>query len=373
MKSTADPILPNLVIDKNPQDISNHIKSHDMVFASLDLSPRMCDILAMLFTRMRAEDWFVKRDIESNIPAQPRYTFTAKEIGQFLLMEPKHVATLLKIPSQKLASLTAGIESDDGGFVYAPLFSKIEYKNRCYTIVPNNELRHSYIARAKSNGYALINNTQYLALKDTNSKKMLDLLSRFKTGNKLYPISIERLQQTFGVISGSGEIKKKSYSAKNRFINLVIEPALSIIANSPESKDRIKLLTGDSGKLGYDLIRDKGELKIKFLYEWLNCYSDEEVEAASKQIEKILLQAEGGELTLELLLELKKSCEIVSTDSEDFRNLVAPILSKTERLIEEDLNKKNSQKEADGLENKVNVERSKERLAVMLSKGIGKF
>lgn len=365
------PVIPSLVIDKNPQDTSNHIKSHDMVFATLDLSPRMCDVLAMLFTRMRAEDWFVGRDIESNEHAQPRYTFTAKEIGEFLLMEPKHVSTVLKPPSKRLAELTAGIERPDGGFVYAPLFTKIEYKDRLYTIVPNNELRDSFIARAKANGYALINNTQYLALKHTNAKKMLDLLSRFKTGNKLYPISLESLQRTFGVIGEMGQVKKASYVSPKRFLHQIIQPALAEIANSKESSERVRLLTGKDGTLGYDLLQDGGTTKIKFLYEWLNCYSDDEVAAASKQIEVILLQASGKPLTLEQLLALKKSCEIVSTDSEDFRKLVAPILDKTVRLIEEEVENQKAAKEESIKESKGSIERSKERLAVMLNKGIG--
>jgi hypothetical protein len=365
----SEAILPNLVIDKNPKDIQNHIKSHDMVFATLDLSPRMCDILAMLFTRMRAEDWFVNRDIDAGIPAQPRYKFTAKEIGSFLLMEPKHVATILKLPSKKLGALTAGFERSDGSFKYSPLFTDIEYSNGLYTIVPNNELRNSYIAKAKANGYALINNSQYLALKHTSAKKMLDLLSRYKTGKSLYPITIERLQQTFGVIGEQGEVKKPYYTTTYRFIQYVIKPALGKIANSEESKDRIRLFKGRDGTLGFDLIDDGECLKVQFLYEWLNCYSDEDIELANIRIETILqenmyLQKEGKRLSLDSLYELKECCKIVSTESEDMRIMLANIIAKTDEAIRvskmEDL-------ESDLADKSKHKEKHKDRLTALLN------
>lgn len=367
-----EPILPSLIIDKNPKDISNHIKSHDMVFATLDLSPRMCDILAMLFTRMRAEDWFVNHDIDAGVPAQPRYTFTAKEIGSFLLMEPKHVATILKLPSKKLASLSVGFERSDGSFKYSPLFTDIEYSNRRYTIVPNNELRSSYIAKAKANGYALINNTQYLALKHTNAKKMLDLLSRYKAGQRLYPISIERLQQTFGVLGEKGEVKKQSYLSTKRFVNQIIKPALEQIANSDESKDRIRLLKGRDGTLGFDLIDDGESLRVQFLYEWLNCYSDEDIEAANIQIEKILqenmyLQKEGKRLSLESLYELKECCKIVSTESEDMRIMLANIIAKTDEAIRA---AKMESHESDLAAESKQKEKHKDRLTALIGGGI---
>ena len=368
-----DPYYESIIGNRNSNDDSNHIKSNDMVFAPLDLSPRMCDVLAMLFTRMRAEDWFVDRDLDRAIPAQPRYTFTSKEISEFLGMEAKHVATLLKVPSKKLAELTAGIESEDGNFVYAPLFAKIEYKNRQYTIVPNNELRESYIAKAKNNGYALINNAQYVSLPDANSKKLLDLLSRFKSGNKLYAQTLSQLQRTFGVIGPDNELKKKSYKTLGRFISLVIEPSLERIASSPESKDRIRLLYGSSGKLGYEIVKGGSEPKVKFCYEWMNCFSEEEISKASLTIESLLqtqlkLQAKDQHLSLEQLYELKKCCEIVSTESEDMRSLISHIYSKALLMIEE----AKSEMEKAQERNASDDERSsfKSRMEIMIQKGL---
>jgi hypothetical protein len=320
----------------------NHVKSHDMVFASLELTPRMADILALLFTKMRAEDFYYQSDISQNIPSQPRYEFTPTEIKEFLcLKSSKHVASLIQPSAKRLSATSVGIENDKGEFDYASLFSRIRYENQVLTIIPNMELKESYIAKAKSKGYALINNEQYLALKDIHSKKTLDLLSRYKSGQRLYPISIKKLQLIYGVIGQDGAVLKPTYLSPKTFVKRVIAPSLVSIAQSQESKNRITILESDHNTLGYELVEDdRGEFRVRFLYKWHSTYSDEDVAEANKRIEELLLfnlQLKDQDKSLDppLLRELLEACSVVESDSKDMAELVAPIIEQAQSKLKQ--------------------------------------
>ncbi|EDL52206.1 hypothetical protein VSAK1_26640 [Vibrio mediterranei AK1] len=336
--------LPFSVIRKYSSGIDNHIKSHDLVFANLKLTPKMCDVLAMLFTKMRAEDWFVEGDLSSSKPAQPRYIFAINEISEFFGCEKRHVASILKKPAMNLQKTVVGIERGNGDFKYTSLFASISYEKGTLTIVPNNELRESYISKAKSKGYALINNKQYLALKDAHSKKTLDLLSRFKTGQKLFPMSIKKLQYIYGVFGQNGEVLIPTYQSPKTFLRRVISDSLKAIADCPESRERIEIQTSEKdGTLGYEIESGDGEdTRIRFLYRWTACFSDEDIEEARANIEKLLTENrkrldEGFDspaLKIDELRALESSLEIVMSESEEDQQLFESLLVKVREEIE---------------------------------------
>ncbi|CAH0543173.1 replication initiation protein [Vibrio marisflavi] len=365
------------IIRENSSGTETHVKSHDMVFASLALTPKMCDVLSLLFTKMRAEDWFVGYNVEKGKPAQPRYEFTAKEMGEFFCIDDtRHLSSILKVPARRLNETVVGFEKSNGDFDFAPLFSRIKYEKKILTIVPNAELRDSYIAKAKSNGYALINNMQYLALSDTHSKKTLDLLSRFKSGSSLYPISIKKLQYLYGVYGVDGKLLKPTYKSPATFMRRVIAPSLVAISESEASKGRIKILTSDSGTLGYEIIDGQnGEKNVRFLYKWFDCFTEEEIEQANKDVESLLLknlqlQKEGRSMELEDLYELKTACDIVATDSSESEELVAPIL---EKVIESIKSKEMEMEEISLRAKQKKEDSSKNRIQTLLQKGMVNF
>ncbi|MGR5178890.1 replication initiation protein [Vibrio mediterranei] len=340
--ANAEKPLPTSVVRKYHSGLDSHIKSNDIVFASMALTPKMCDVLSLLFTKMRAQDWFLDGDTSSDNHAIPHYQFEAKEIAAFFkIKSSKNVASLLRSPVRSLTETVIGIEQENGDFDYSPLFSRCKYEKGVLTIIPNNELRNSYIAKAKTNGYALISNDQYLALRDAHSKKMLDLLSRFKTGQKLYPISIKKLQVVFGVYGRDGKLLMPTYKSPKTFLKRLIASSLKTISESEESRARIVIEESEhQGTLGFEFVNDdEGDDKIdentriRFLYSWLASFTDENIAEAERDMERLIqLNAEnikehGGAYGLDLhqYVELVDALKIVMSESEEKEQFYQPI------------------------------------------------
>ena len=217
---------------------------------------------------------------------------------------------------------------------------------------------------------------QYLALTDTHSKKTLDLLSRFKSGNRLYPISVKKLQYLYGVFGVDGKLLKPTYKSPTTFMRRVIAPSLKAIANSEASRERISILMSESGTLGYELVDGaNGESNVRFLYKWFDCFSEDEVDEANKELEDLLLknmklQNTGGSLTLEELKHLKSLCDIVATDSVESESMVAPIINKVLESI--DLKEQELMKAQENLKAS-QKSNSKKRIQTLLDKGMVNF
>lgn len=356
--------LPTSVVRKYHAGIESHIKSNDIVFASMKLTPKMCDVLSILFTKMRAQDWYVNGDV-ANGHAIPHYKFEAKEIASFFKLDrSSNVASMLRSPIKKLTETVIGIENDNGDFDYSPLFSRCQYKDGVLTIIPNNELRNSYIAKAKTNGYALISNDQYLALSDAHSKKMLDLLSRFKTGQKLYPISIKKLQTVFGVYGHNGELLMPTYKSPKTFLKRLIASSLKTISESEESRERIIIEESErQGTLGFEIVNEdeddnsvRHDTRIRFLYRWIATFTHENIEEAERDVERLMqlnMQNvnEGATFGLELeqYIELADALVILMSESEEKERFYQPLYdsvkAKTKEFVEDLARQHNSKEE----------------------------
>ncbi|MFM2666588.1 replication initiation protein [Vibrio mediterranei] len=347
----TQPELPTNLVRAYHSGTESHIKSNDIVFASLKLTPKMCDLMSLLFTKMREDDWYVS-GVVGGAHAEPCYEFTAKEIAEFFpnITTTNQVSATVKKPAQRLMETAIGIERDNGDFRYTPLFSDCIYENGVLRMFPNNKLRESYIAKAKTKGYALINNEQYLALKDAHSKKTLDLLSRFKTGNHLYPLSLKKLQIIYGVYGPDGKLQIPSYKSPKTFLSRLIASSLETIASSPESQDRIEIMRSEEfGTLGYEIVNDDRSSKIdestriRFLYRWTATFSDESIEEAKSEVERLMyLNAaninESGKrfgLTGDQYIELGRCLKVVISESEESEAFYKPILEKVESTLVE--------------------------------------
>ncbi|WP_234498097.1 replication initiation protein [Vibrio maritimus] len=343
--------LPTNLVRKYHSGTESHIKSNDIVFASLKLTPKMCDLMSLLFTKMREDDWYVDGDVTGE-HAEPCYEFTAKEIAEFFpnIKTTNQVSATIKKPAQRLMETAIGIERGNGDFRYTPLFSDCIYDNGVLRMYPNNRLRESYIAKAKTKGYALINNEQYLALKDAHSKKTLDLLSRFKTGNHLYPLSLKKLQIIYGVYGPDGKLQLPSYKSPKTFLSRLIESSLETIANSLESQERIEIMRSEAkGTLGYEVVNDDSSGKIddntriRFLYRWTATFSEENIKDAKKEVERLMflnakvINETGSRfgLTGNQYLELAQNLKVVSSESEESEKFYQPMIEKVEKTLNE--------------------------------------
>lgn len=350
-KDKTQPELPTNLVRKYHSGTESHIKSNDIVFASLKLTPKMCDLMSLLFTKMRAEDWYLEGDV-TGAHAEPCYEFTAKEIAEFFpnIKTTNQVSATVKKPAQRLMETAIGIEHENGNFRYTPLFSDCIYENGVLRMYPNNRLRESYIAKAKTKGYALINNEQYLALNDAHSKKTLDLLSRFKTGNHLYPISLKKLQIIYGVYGPDGKLQIPSYKSPKTFLSRLIASSLETIANSPESQERIEIMESEEhGTLGYEIVNEDSSSKvdentrIRFLYRWTATFSDENIADAKEEVERLMslnkkIKDETGSyfgLSPDQYLELARNLKIAASESEESEKLYEPMILKVEKTLSE--------------------------------------
>lgn len=368
----------NLINDFDSTD-EFHMKPNDIIFSSLNMTPKMHDIMAMLFTRMRAEHWFIDGDMNGK-HAVPTYTFKAKDIAKFMcLKSPSKVSSILARPAANLSHAVIGIYLGDE-FDFRPLFSRISYKKGVLTAVPNNELRDSYIAKVQNRGYAVIDNAHYISLSDSHSKKTLDILSRFKTGNRLYPVSVKKLQYMYGVFGQDGRVLLKSYQSPITFLNRVVEPSLKNIANSVHTKGKLDIFESSDGHFGYELIDSDGDIKIRFLYKWLGSYSDEDIEEANETITKILQKISsdkknGQELDVRDLQELISACEVVESafedeDEDEFMSSIKGIKEKANQKIK----KIKEETKTKSIDDKVYERKRKmEYVRKMLDMGFGDF
>ena len=157
-------------------NLPKHIKKwHQLLFSRQDLSAREADLFALMIVHMSFKDWDNKT---------PMYKFSAHQLSEWLNIESKHIGSNLSPVAFRLSSRKVGIRltshNKDDEFEFRHLFKYIAYKNGILTMIPNDLLRAEYTQ--SNQGFALITTRSFFDLKKEYSKRLYELLSRFKGG-----------------------------------------------------------------------------------------------------------------------------------------------------------------------------------------------
>ena len=247
-------------------------KGHQLLFSYQDLSARESDLFTILMSFMKAEDWDNKT---------PEYQFSSFNLSKWLDIDTKHLASCLNPLCERLSEKKMGFkDSNTGDFDYIPLFKRFRYRNRELTIVPNDILKEAYIAY--QSGFALITTDNQLSLKREYSKRLYEILCRFKgkSGQFLKPLGIKELQGMFGILNEKDELKsdKKSFKNNSVFMKRCIKESIAELCTNPNTKKEIMFLPGDRGTLGYTTHTEGNKIiKIEFIYRWISKNSTAEL------------------------------------------------------------------------------------------------
>ena len=249
------------------EKLPTHIKKgHQLVFSRQDLSAREADMFALMMAHMSPEDW---------VNDTPVYAFSAQQLSEWLGINSKHVGYTLDPVAERLSFRKVGIkvtaDNGDQEFDHVPYFKRIRYKNRKLIMIPNDELKSEYIEYKQ--GFALINTRNFFTLKKEYSKRLYELLSRFKTdGTSMQRQSLKELKGLFGLLDEKGQLKSDKSSFKNTsvFLTRCIKNSIKEISENPQTRKELLFLESENGELGFKAIR-KGRsiVAIEFLYKWL--------------------------------------------------------------------------------------------------------
>ncbi|WP_318479424.1 replication initiation protein [Photobacterium leiognathi] len=260
-----------VVSDNLPKHIK---KGHQLVFSRQDLTAREADMFALMIANMKCDDWK---------HSTPHYEFSSKQLSEWLGVAAKHIGSNLSPVANRLSSRKIGIKyinnKGDTEFDYRPLFKHIAYKNGKLTMVPNDMLKSEYIEY--NHGFALINTRSFFDVKKEYSKRLYELLSRFKSnGYEMHTQGINELKGVFGLLDEAGKIKKEKSSFKNNsvFMKRCIRQSINDLSEHPQIKKELLFIEGNSGELGFELIK-KGRVitGVKFLFRWLKLGTIEEL------------------------------------------------------------------------------------------------
>ena len=252
-----------VVSDNLPKHIK---KGHQLVFSRQDLSAREADMFALMIAHMKTSDWET---------STPHYEFTSHQLSEWLGLESKHIGSNLSPVANRLASRKIGIKVEnkkgDTEFDYRPLFKHIAYKNSTLTMVPNDMLKPEYIEY--NQGFALINTRNFFDVKKEYSKRLYELLSRFKDkGYEMHQQKIDELKGVFGLLDEAGKLKKDKISFKNNsvFMKRCIRESIKELSEHPQINKELLFLESNKGDKGFELIK-KGKTitGIKFIFRWL--------------------------------------------------------------------------------------------------------
>ncbi|MDK9785133.1 RepB family plasmid replication initiator protein [Vibrio sp. B172a] len=275
-----------VVSDNLPKHIK---KGHQLVFSRQDLSAREADMFALMIAHMKAKDW--ER-------STPHYEFTSHQLSEWLGVESKHIGSNLSPVANRLASRKIGIkvESTKGDleFDYRPLFKHIAYKNGILTMVPNDMLKSEYIEY--NQGFALINTRNFFDVKKEYSKRLYELLSRFKDkGFEMHQQKLDELKGVFGLLDEAGKLKKDKSSFKNNsvFMKRCIRESIKELTDHPQIRKELLFLEGENGEKGFEVIKKGRTITgIKFMFRWIKLGTIEELNQhdALKTIRKLELK-----------------------------------------------------------------------------------
>ncbi|QRG81516.1 replication initiation protein [Vibrio diabolicus] len=252
-----------VVSDNLPKHIK---KGHQLVFSRQDLSAREADMFALMIAHMKPTDWD---------HTTPRYEFTSNQLSEWLGVESKHVGSNLSPVANRLASRKIGIKFEtpkgDTEFDYRPLFKHLAYKNGVLTMVPNDMLKSEYIEY--NQGFALINTRNFFDVKKEYSKRLYELLSRFKDkGFEMHIQKLNELKGVFGLLDESGKLKKDKSSFKNNsvFMKRCIRESIKELSEHPQISKELLFLEGEKGDKGFEVVKKGRTITgIKFLFRWI--------------------------------------------------------------------------------------------------------
>ncbi|MFV0574450.1 MAG: replication initiation protein [Vibrio sp.] len=249
----------------NPKKLPTHIKKgHQLVFSQQDLTAREANLFGLMIANMRPDDW------DNNTP---EYRFTAAQLSEWLGLNNRAIGSQLKDVVSRLSSRKIGIIHEVKGeteFEFTPLFKKAKYKDRILTLVPNDALSKEYVEYNK--GFSLINTKTYLGLKREYTKRLYEMLSRFKGDKKLHSMEIEALKAFMGVLDEQGNVKdnKQSFSSNSVFITRCIKDSIVELSEDPKTRKEILFHESADG-LGIKLHKHGRNVhSIEFLYSWIN-------------------------------------------------------------------------------------------------------
>ncbi|WP_158678247.1 replication initiation protein [Pseudoalteromonas sp. T1lg23B] len=284
--------FPDKVITKTglPDQIK---KGHELVFSYQDLSKRQADVFALMMASMHEDDWS---------KGSPVYEFTTTQISDFLDIDKRSVRSIIKPVCNELTKKNIGLENGSN-FEFYPIFSRIRYEGGVLKMKPNPELRAAYIDYKK--GYALINTKNYFGLDKEYTKRLYEMLSRFKNHGTIHPIAINALKGMFGILDEKGEYKsdKRSYKATAVFINRCIKQPMEEMRNNlVVSKEMVFPDSATKkGAYGFELIkRGKTITHIKFTVKWVSKSSETSIELNQKDALERIKEIEGRRFTLKL-------------------------------------------------------------------------
>ncbi|MFM2591250.1 replication initiation protein [Vibrio sp. TBV020] len=255
----------------NPKNLPKHIKKgHELVFSQQDLTAREANLFGLMVANMKPEDWETQN-------RTPEYRFTASQLSEWLGLNNRAIGSQLKQVVSRLASRKIGIiieKQGDTEFEFTPLFKKATYKDRVLTLIPNDALSKEYIEY--NQGFSLINTKSFLGLKREYTKRLYEILSRFKTdGTNLKPIEIDDLRAFMGLLNEDGSLKANKTSFKNTsvFLSRCIKESIEELSEDPKTSKEILFLESEDG-LGIRLHKHGRNIHaVEFLYRWINSVS----------------------------------------------------------------------------------------------------
>ncbi len=247
-----------------------HLKNHDFIFNCTDLTAIQMDMMAMMLTYMTKESW--------DNGQCPTFHFDTEKLTKWFGCSAKQLHSKLKAPSKALAKKQfIFIDDDNEEFSFASLLKAIEYKKGVLTMTPNDVLRDIYLITAtsdeKNKGFGKIYNDVYRALSVPNTKRVFEMISRFRErGMEMHPQDVRNLQCCLGIMTREGRVLKSTYASEKTFVSRIISVAMEQIAALPEAKKRLNLKRSElTGTLGYELLPKAGDqkgFKLRFLAEW---------------------------------------------------------------------------------------------------------
>ncbi|HDY86435.1 hypothetical protein LCGC14_1046500 [marine sediment metagenome] len=330
--SVEDPSFPDRVITKSalPEQIK---KGHVLVFSHQDLSKRQADVFALMMASMHKTDWD---------KGSPVYQFTTEQISRYLGIDSRSVRAIIKPVCNELTKKNIGIENGNN-FDYTPIFSRIRYEGGILKMKPNPELKEAYIDYKK--GYALINTKNYFGLNGEYSKRLYEILSRFKTYGAIRPIPLKDLMSMFGVLNEKGEFKSDKQSFRNTsvFINRCIKQSIEELRSNPIVGKEMVFPDSLTRKeaYGFELIKQGRTIThIEFTTRWVKStdepihelnQSDALIKINKIERKRILLIKNGQKLPLEDL-ELLHSCYQIIGMEEKAEKVQSAIATRKEEI-----------------------------------------
>ncbi|MDA9558185.1 replication initiation protein [Vibrio sp.] len=277
-----------------------HLKSHDMIYSHSDLNAMQMNLFALMMTAMKEADWQGGKS--------PEYKFNTDELSEWLGVPKTSLHSALRSPCKSLAQKVISVESKDG-FSYTALMENVSYKKGVLTLVPSNRLKDIYIVNSSDKGYARVNNEIFKSLKNPNSKKIFEFLSRYRFDKEMYYLSLEKLKFFLGVTDSKGKIVKKSYTKDAEFMRRVIRPALIEIKENTHAQGKILIRNSEDGEVGFEIenLSDKSGKKIKFLVSWNSNIDEEKKYLAGKlnYIKEKLFEVEDKDTQVILFSEME--------------------------------------------------------------------